>query len=620
MKQQGQLREQPRHPRQLLAPLRDQVPGTNLLLHPFFNEWPRCSPQIHFWIQLAPEALDVEQGFLQQHQLRLDFHLKTTRSLEQPHQHQTQRYFAQRPIETGFTYGTHGRFQFVHARLGGHPARLDVQFGDTAVVALEKGHEILYEVFLVKIGERSDDAKIEQNDPSKSRRIGADLNIARMHVGMEKAVVEHLGEEQFHAIGGKRTKIHSLAAQFLQLADGNATHAFHHDDFSRAKIPVHLRNQRQLTVSHIAAQLGGIGSLTHQVEFIMQILVEFFHHGARLQAPRIHASHALNPAGHPAHQADVFFHDRLQIGPQHLHRHLMAYALAIDQIGIVHLGHRGASHGLPLEMHEQTLQRLAEGALNGGNRHIGGKRRHAVLQFGQFDGHVRRQQIASRGKHLAKLDKQRAQFFKRHAQPHPPGRAQVTPQRDQPPSRTQAGMRRRRQDQFVEPIAEKNPEDINAAQPFHAASLRFAVRFPRLAAFAAMPRSKGHHRIDEILEGLPHMAQNVCRMARRLWADQAGKIGLAIPAHVGCQPMDQRGQFRIATDMGLGTLAPHGLTRQLQDAGVFGLHCKVRASGFIRQGKQAGRGDLQTQAPLLPLRVQHLALLLPQALLRLRIL
>ena len=72
--------------------------------------------------------------------------------------------------------------------------------------------------------------------------------------------------------------------------------------------------------------------------------------------------------------------------------------------------------------------------------------------------------------------------------------------------------------------------------------------------------------------------------------------------------------------MGLGTLAPHGLTRQLQDAGVFGLHCKVRASGFIRQGKQAGRGDLQTQAPLLPLRVQHLALLLPQALLRLRIL
>ena len=48
-------------------------------------------PQIQVRIELAPQAFDIEQGFLQQHQLRLHFDIETAGSLKQPQQHLAQR-------------------------------------------------------------------------------------------------------------------------------------------------------------------------------------------------------------------------------------------------------------------------------------------------------------------------------------------------------------------------------------------------------------------------------------------------------------------------------------------------------------------------------------------------
>ena len=38
-------------------------------------------------VEIATQALDVEQGLLQQHQLWLDFHVEAPGGLEQAHQH-----------------------------------------------------------------------------------------------------------------------------------------------------------------------------------------------------------------------------------------------------------------------------------------------------------------------------------------------------------------------------------------------------------------------------------------------------------------------------------------------------------------------------------------------------
>ena len=72
----------------------------------------------------------------------------------------------------------------------------DVRLGHAPVVALEECEKILRQVVLVDVGERAHDAEIERDVLRRSAR---DENIARMHVGVKKAVAEHLGEKDLHA-------------------------------------------------------------------------------------------------------------------------------------------------------------------------------------------------------------------------------------------------------------------------------------------------------------------------------------------------------------------------------------------------------------------------------------
>ncbi len=70
-------------------------------------------------------------------------------------------------------------------------------FGDALVVAAEEGEEVLRQVILVGVGQRADDAEIERDVAAESP--GGDEDVARVHVGVEEAVAEHLGEEDFDA-------------------------------------------------------------------------------------------------------------------------------------------------------------------------------------------------------------------------------------------------------------------------------------------------------------------------------------------------------------------------------------------------------------------------------------
>ncbi|MNC71783.1 hypothetical protein D3C75_1227410 [compost metagenome] len=64
-----------------------QMQRTHALAHPALEERLGGAPQVEVGIQLAAEALDVEQGLLQQHQLRLHLHVEAPRGLEQAQQH-----------------------------------------------------------------------------------------------------------------------------------------------------------------------------------------------------------------------------------------------------------------------------------------------------------------------------------------------------------------------------------------------------------------------------------------------------------------------------------------------------------------------------------------------------
>ena len=75
-----------------------------------------------------------------------------------------------------------------------------MQLSNALVIAPEEGGEILRQVVFVYFCQRADDTEVQGNIASKSRLRRADLDVAGMHVCMEKSVTKHLGEENSHTI------------------------------------------------------------------------------------------------------------------------------------------------------------------------------------------------------------------------------------------------------------------------------------------------------------------------------------------------------------------------------------------------------------------------------------
>ncbi len=384
-------------------------------MHPALEERLGRLPQIQVGVELAAQAFDVEQRLLQQHQLRLHFHVEAARGLKQPHQHQAQRNLAERAVEIRLAAGTDGAFELLHAGRLGRPARFDVQQRHAVVVTLEERQEVLRQVILVKLRQRPDDAEIQRDIAAEGLGRHAHQDVAGMHVGVEKAVAEDLREEDLHTVARQLVHVDAGLAQLGRMRDAHTVHALHHEHLGGAPVPEHLGHQQQVGVGEVAAQLAGVGGLAHQVEFIVQVLVELGDHLARLQALAV-GPQLLHPRGHVAHQREIAVDHRQHAGAQHLHGHLAAIVGTAAQRGEVHLRDRGARHRMMVEAMEQRRQRLAQRPLDDGGRDLGVERRHAVLQLGQFVRHIGRQQVAARGQDLPELHEDRTELLQRQAQ------------------------------------------------------------------------------------------------------------------------------------------------------------------------------------------------------------
>ena len=145
----------------------------------------------------------------------------------------------------------------------------------------------------------------------------------------------------------------------------------------------------------------------------MQVFVKLGDHFARAQAFAV-GKKTLDKARRQPHQRQILLDYRLQIRPQHFYRH----ALAVKQLGAVHLRHRGAGHRRVVETGIDFRQRPPQRSFDLAARHFGGKRRDFVLQLGQFLRIGRRQQVGAGGEHLPQLDENRPQTLQRQPQPH----------------------------------------------------------------------------------------------------------------------------------------------------------------------------------------------------------
>ncbi len=361
--------------------------------------------------------------------------------------------------------------------------------GHPLVVAAEEGEEVLRQVVLVVVRQRADDAEVQRDPAAEVLAAVADVDVAGVHVGVEEAVAQRLREEDLDGARRQLLDVDAGLAQPRHLAHRDAVHALHHDDVAAAVVPVHLGHPQQPRAGEVAPQLRAVGGLAHQVQFVVQVLVELGHHFARAQ-PLAVAPQLLHQQRAGLQQRQVLVDRRVHAGPQHLDRDLAAGQRAAPEHGEVHLRDRGAGHRLVLEAGEHLVEPAAEAALDLAHRQHGIERRHAVLQGGEFVGDVGRQQVAPGRKHLAELDEDRPEVFQCPTQPHAARLRQAAAERDhahQPlqPRALQAG-----QDDLVQSEAKDREEDAGEAEDAHPAYVRRPVRSSiRLASRSTSSRS-----------------------------------------------------------------------------------------------------------------------------------
>ncbi len=120
----------------------------------------------------------------------------------------------------------------------------------------------------------------------------------------------------------------------------------------------------------------------------------------------------LGEARELVHHLEIARDDLFHPGAQHLDDHIGT----VFQRRPVHLRDRGRRERLRFESREGFGDGSAERLLDDGARGLVVERRHAVLEFGELDGDIGREQVATRGERLPELDEDGAELLERQPQ------------------------------------------------------------------------------------------------------------------------------------------------------------------------------------------------------------
>ncbi len=378
-----------------------------------FEHRPRHRPDIQLRVELAADAFDIEQGLLQQDQLRLQRQLVALGHAEQLEQYLGQGDLRQRTGEVRLADRTCRRFEFVDTHVGGHPARFDVQLGDTPVVAVEDGHEVLGQVVLIFLRELAHDAEVQRDEAriESPRRVAIDPDVAGVRIGMEEVVAEYLGVEHPHALGRQRLAVDAGGIQGENVVRRDAVHPFERERALAGVAPDHFRHVQIVGVQPETPQHAGVGALALQVELGGQRAFDLGYYFARADLVGARVG-AVDQRGQRLEQRDGGVDLLFDRRPQHLDHHLAAFV----QRGRMYLGDRGRGQRRGIETGEGHLDRLPQRLLDDPPRRFAVERLHAVLQQRQLIGHIRWHQIAAGREDLPELDEDRPQFLQRQAQ------------------------------------------------------------------------------------------------------------------------------------------------------------------------------------------------------------
>ena len=232
-----------------------------------------------------------------------------------------------------------------------------------------------------------------------------------MRVGVEEAVVEHLGGVVVHELLADLGEVVAAGGELAGVVDGYALDVVHHDHVARAERRVRLRALEELAPRVVAAELLEVAGLDEEVGLLAEGLPQLVHHA--LEVEELVGPHeAAEPAGERAHDGDVLGHNLLHMRPLDLDGH----ELARDQARLVHLGDRGGAEGVVVDGVEDVLDGAVVLGSQGREDRVAIHGLHVRAQAGELACERRRENLRAHGEDLACLDEGGAQLLEHVAQ------------------------------------------------------------------------------------------------------------------------------------------------------------------------------------------------------------
>ena len=148
--------------------------------------------------------------------------------------------------------------------------RLEMDFGDAAIVAGDQAVEDLGKPHARAAVDAAHDAEVDRGDAAVAQR----EQVSVMQIGVEEAIDDGLAQEGADEDRGKRLAIMTGGDQRLAIVELDAVEPFERQHTPGGAAPVDLRNVVAGLGDHVLAQLGRRGGLALQVEFARGPLLE----------------------------------------------------------------------------------------------------------------------------------------------------------------------------------------------------------------------------------------------------------------------------------------------------------------------------------------------------------
>ncbi len=397
--------------------------------HEALHHGPRRVPDIVVRIQVARDALDDDHRLLQEHELGLHPHPEGLGDLEELAQQRRHRDLARGPPEDAFADRAQRLREGVDRAVGRDERDVEMDLGDASVVAVQEaverlGHEAAHDRI-----DAPHDAEIDRDQVAVRGR----EQIPLMHVGMEEAVAQGVGQEAPDDRVGQPLPVDPGGVEARMVAQGQALDPFSDEDPLGRQLPVGLRHAEARIALRVLGHLGRRRAFQAQIHLEAHALGQRVDEGDGAKPPRLGRDALGRPRGQ-IEALEIRPEPRLHARPQRLDRDVAVRALdprAMD------LRDRGGRHRLR-ERLEDRLDGLAE---RGRDLGLGLRRRergHLVLQRRQVVGERAAHDVRPGREELPQLHVGRPQLAqrlrearaRRRVGPAPPGRQPQEPRAD----------------------------------------------------------------------------------------------------------------------------------------------------------------------------------------------